>query len=391
MRKGTMVSSVIIPDVPLTIGNLLAKSDGDNFAPLAIILREALNKRRLLPDGDTFIARIMGCIHPTTGKPIDNQDVDHFDPIRLDNNYSRMIRKHFTAARITSAFGLTNLLVWMSTGQGYLTRDFCAHTDLWFTTPTDCIETFKNANAGPFKSFNVRIWGQTCTSFRTESKRFTMEEKFVPFFHEKVLEKWKNFLGARFDSNDPDDTSQVRDDLPSYATARGMLKDLCAILKLNGFKDGLTSMQFANNLVALDLCHPPTIDELAEWIQKHPEKGAFKGLVLLGFQIENRPSNWVKAALQCVLDHLTATLATEDKYILRFGTIFVEHVLCKIGRFDYLITQACKRTTLCKLGMQAGGATWTAGANLLDKTGEVLPIPVKGDQERMKASVEVWA
>lgn len=70
--------------------------DGDSFSQLAVIIREALNRCRSLPDGDPHIARIMQGLHPTTGLGTGDGDLDHFDPIRLDNVYSRMLKAHFT-------------------------------------------------------------------------------------------------------------------------------------------------------------------------------------------------------------------------------------------------------------------------------------------------------
>lgn len=39
-------------------------------------------------------------------------------------------------------------------------------------------------------------------------------------------------------------------------------------------------------------------------------------------------------AFKCVHDHLNLHLSERDKEILDFGPIFVEHLLCKISRWD---------------------------------------------------------
>jgi hypothetical protein len=99
------------------------------------------------------------------------------------------------------------------------------------------------------------------------------------------------------------------DPLPTFKKALNLIDGLCKELMLHGFKDGLTNLQFANNLATLGLCQEPTVDEMAAWIFEHQEKGAFKGLLALGFKIQGRPVHWTKAAFQCVYDHLCHTFS----------------------------------------------------------------------------------
>jgi hypothetical protein len=404
--RPTNTTSSELSELPLMLESLMKHPDGDSFSQLAVIIREALNRRRSLPDGDPHIARIMQGLHPTTGLGTEDGDLDHFDPIRLDNVYSRMLKAHFTLDRLLGVFGLTNLLIWMSTGQGFLTQEFCTRTLLWFTNQESCIQTFRDAlfGDGQTKFCNTRIWGTTCASFSVQTVKFTIEEKFSPFFSDAVLTAWKTFLGDLFESGKiPDD----QESLLSFTAALTLLEKLMAEMKLNGFKTGLTKLQFANNLVSLGLCRPPTVGEIAAWIHKNPEKGAFKGLVALGFNIEGRPEHWTKAAFQVVLDHLSSTLCLEDQDLLIFGTIFLEHILCKVSRFAYLIRSAQGRKkklqsaegeaitgglSLKQIGAQAADVctTWVQGANLADCTGKILPIPVKGDIATLQASVKLW-
>jgi hypothetical protein len=269
-----------ISDTPLTPDALLENQDGDTFSQLAVIIREALNRRQSLPDGDVHIARIMRGYHPTTGLGR-NKDLDHFDPIRLDNTYSRMLKRHFSTERLLSIWGLTNLFIWMSTGQGYLTQPFVNRVELWFTLLDSCTKTFRDAIADPqTKCCNTRVWGTTCASFAVQTQMFTVEEKFAPFFSDKVQKAWKKFLGALFESDDVTRTSSTGQ-LPTYTEALEMLTELSKEVKLNGFNTGLTRLQFANNLVILGLCQPPTVAEIAEWIHRNPTKGADKPAIAL--------------------------------------------------------------------------------------------------------------
>jgi hypothetical protein len=95
----------------------------------------------------------------------------------------------------------------------------------------------------------------------------------------------------------------------------------------------------------------------------------------------------------------------EDQELLMFGTIFLEHILCKVSRFAYLLRKTRRKhkkgpprgdedevLSLKRIGRQAAqGATWVSGANVNDPTGKVLPIPVGCDKARLQASVELWA
>jgi hypothetical protein len=381
---------------------LLPTADDDVFSQLGLIMREALNKRQSLPAGDIRISRLMQGLHPTTGLATGTKDLDHFDPVRLDNTYARMLKAHFTHNRLLGPFGLSNLFIWMSTGQGPVTADFVKFTDLWFEQLEPCVRVFRNAQAANdgIKFFNTRIWGTSCASFGVETQKFTMEEKFNPFFDQKVKDGWKEFLGVRYESRD---FMSHPDPLPTFKQALDLLDRLCEKLKLHGFKNGLTNLQFANNLASLGLCQEPTVDEMAGWIFKHQEKGAFKGLLALGFKIRGRPVHWTKAAFQCIYDHLSATLSPKDHDELRFGAIFVEHVLCKVSRFAYIMRKAGRSRkasshstvsplSLHQIALDAGRCSqWVGEVNPCDRSGKTMPIPVTGDRARLDASVQLWA
>lgn len=389
-RTAKSDTKTLLPFTPLTTDKLLPDSTANPFSPFMAIVHEGLLRRKyrgkpgIRPSiGDVRISRLMDCLHPTTGNGATDQDVDHFDPIRFDNQYARLLQQHFTYERITSPHGLSNLLVWMSTGQGFVTKDFIHGTLGWFSTSHECIALFRSALAaqkqGGYQCENKRIWGQPSAWFGAEGKKFTIEEKFDPLFTTEVLEAWTAFLGNRTDQS----RSQA---IPKYSAALKLLKDLGSKVKLRGFKDGLTNLQFANNLVALGLCHPPTIEELGHWIYKHPDKGAFKGLVLLGFEIQNRPMAWTQAALQCLHDHLQATLSPNDVKTLHFGTIFVEHVLCKVSRFNVLIIRGSKsKWTLRNVATDSAARAASPGAT------DTFPAPVAPPRTTLDHSVAQWA
>ncbi|KAG2336309.1 hypothetical protein BDR05DRAFT_840920, partial [Suillus weaverae] len=103
--------------------------------------------------------------------------------------------------------------------------------------------------------------------------------------------------------------------------------------QLPGFIHGLSALQFLNNAVISGLVKEPTPDATATFIDKHRAMGSFQGLMLLGYDIDGRGSNWTRAAFLHFYHHLGASLASEDKNVLQFSTIFAEHLLCKVKRY----------------------------------------------------------
>ncbi|KAJ7627901.1 hypothetical protein B0H17DRAFT_861885, partial [Mycena rosella] len=98
--------------------------------------------------------------------------------------------------------------------------------------------------------------------------------------------------------------------------------------------DGLTALQLANNLVFLGICEPPEPEAMAAWVSEKGDLGAFKGLRHLGFNLQQSDPTATRTAFLCVYNHLAEHLSAEDKDVLGFGVIFVEHALCKIQRWS---------------------------------------------------------
>ncbi|KAJ7774172.1 hypothetical protein DFH07DRAFT_732991 [Mycena maculata] len=105
---------------------------------------------------------------------------------------------------------------------------------------------------------------------------------------------------------------------------------------LRGFATGLAPFQFANNLTLAGIATPPPSPEtMAQWIYLNKDKGAFVGLQVLGFELpRNASAAAVRAAFFCFYYWLDHHLSQKDKDWLRFGTIFTEQLLCKVGRWE---------------------------------------------------------
>ena len=144
----------------------------------------------------------------------------------------------------------------------------------------------------------------------------------------------------------------------------------------------------------------PTVQEMADFLvnaakgkgKGKESKGGIKGLELLRFKISDRhdPGLWIRAAFTSFYDHLDAHLTAADKAELHFGAMFVEHLLCKISRYQsiFLKDPLAGTVTLVSLGeiaQQKQGSGWVSGANALDCT--KFPIPLNVNRDELKASI----
>ncbi|KAJ7223486.1 hypothetical protein GGX14DRAFT_339847, partial [Mycena pura] len=114
---------------------------------------------------------------------------------------------------------------------------------------------------------------------------------------------------------------------PTYTRALELIDGL----NISGFgKKSITRMQFANFLAIEGLCQQPTIEEMGSIVWQN-RKGALQGLILLGFDVY--PKSQVIRAFKCVHDFIGDNLSDSDLRQLGYGTIFLEHLLCKITRW----------------------------------------------------------
>jgi hypothetical protein len=107
---------------------------------LAVLLREVLNKSRQLPAVFQEIRDILNGVEP--GEKGFEVDDDYMNPIWELNAGTSLMRIKFNGKPLTSAIGLSNILVWMGTGQGYGTRSFINKGDMWFLNLDACIDQF---------------------------------------------------------------------------------------------------------------------------------------------------------------------------------------------------------------------------------------------------------
>jgi len=371
----------------------------------AIIIREALNRHRDLPFGDEYTQRILNGLHPVTSSAT-KHNPDHTNPIRELMHGAILLKEHLPAFKMTTREGISNLLSWLGTGQGYVTRNFLqtlTRSHFFTSSLQEMIETFQvaiNTNASLIASYihhrgkpqeipgfifcdDQCIWGQpnhylSVSPTRRKgnrdghSEKFTLQEKFEPYWSDSVQDAWAKLLGNML-NQDPATYAGKR---PKWSMASPFLEEINVLT----FRSGLTRLQLANYLVTLEIMDPPEPDEVARWIFKNQSLGAFAGLGKMGFFLPRDDIDATRAAFAYVFHHLNQNLTEEDKEILCFGPIFIEHLLCKIGRwmtrFGEYPAVANKFKELISEALEENSA-WVPGANL--HSPKAFPFPLKPD------------
>ncbi|KAF5314358.1 hypothetical protein D9619_011737 [Psilocybe cf. subviscida] len=365
-RTGRQFASSNWTIVPVAKNALLSQVLPTPFiAPLALILREALNKKRNLGPANETMSRILNGSHPNQSSTRVFPP-NHTDPIRQFSEYATLFRKHLPGQWLTSRSGISSLLSWMGTGQGSGTKEFLSRivrpNGFYSSTVNELLEAFQpiisnNRNlsfqlgsstdgtkmhliTGYIPCFDERIWGQPnnlfniCpvirskgnTSFPLGQKpRLTIVEKFAPYWSSSTQDKWVKFLGPMVDQ-DPDVWVGEK---PTWFA----VMDFLQALEIPLFGRGLTVLQTANNLVYANIATMPTPAEVSGWIVKHKSLGAHRGLQILGFSYLSSYAG-VKFAFTALYDHLDHFLSNSDKEILGFDPLFLEHVLCKVARWS---------------------------------------------------------
>ncbi|KAJ7103978.1 hypothetical protein B0H15DRAFT_766670 [Mycena belliarum] len=322
-----------------------------------------------------------------------------------------LLREKIPKRRVTEPLGLSNLLAWQLTGQGNGTRKFLdQQPTMFFESYQECLRVFDDAHrsnlelreqyqrshpnasdetveaavkkqAGYIPTHNSNAYGEAANSLGItpsrgrELPKYTLEEKFLPFFEPHVQDRWIEFLGE-LAGRDPD----------SYTGKRPSWKEGLDFIQEFGFyglkSDGLTTLQLANNLVLLGVCDPPEPETMAAWIAEKGDLGAFKGLRHLGFNLQQSDPLATRAAFLCVYDHLAEHLSAEDKAALGFGVIFVEHALCKIQRWSYRYDSVMRQSTFEDLANDL-----LCGPPWVPKHNECLPIPIYVSTEQIETAI----
>ena len=354
------------------------------------------------------IGHILNGIHPRVDNVV--LDRDYSNPIRADNQSTQLLKAKLSG-KLSSELGLSNLMVWMGTGQGDRTRHFIEQGDMFFDNLDDCVTRFQVANDSNFDlssnvsgrnhdhetsfhsikkhpsylHFDNQIFYGTANphlSVMLTTKRMLMSsesetgcafirDKFAPYFCEKIRSEWCGFLGKLLNWDLAD--RPLEDDLHSWTETLDFIHGL----KVVGFQSGLTPFQTTNMIALCGLCKLPTEIEMARWVAGHANKGAVAGLSQLKFQADSYSRT--QAAFLAFHSFLNINLTSDDKAILRFSPIFTEHLLCKTNRWDRLL-EAYAELSLAKLGAKAQEEKWLPGRNLNDSNAFPFPCIFKRNE-----------
>ena len=332
---------------------------------------------------------------------------DHTDPICQFSEGAKLLYKHLPGVKLTSSVGLSNLLSWMGTGQGYMTKAFLQQVEGFggfysadaqtmishFERVTssnitkmaafnqDSSPTSKTKPPGYIATHDTCVWGQASNHLSLKptyqdkghkGHQYTVNEKFSQYFTDEVQQQWVEMLGDM----------QGRDPQTYEGTCRTWRDYKAKIqeLQIPGFNDGLTVFQLANNLVFLGIATMPDCADISAFIDKNRGKGAFRGLQTLGFSMPHAAA--VHAAFMCIHNHLEKFLSQSDQGILGFSPIFTEHVLCKVVRW----ANALKGNyDLYTLGQEAENQAISGDAGEND---HCFPFPLKITSQAVIEAIE---
>ncbi|KAJ7459115.1 hypothetical protein B0H11DRAFT_1737507 [Mycena galericulata] len=305
------------------------------------------------------------------------------DPIRADLRGLKWLHKVLPPRLWTTATGFSSLLAFMGTGQGTMTTDFLQLLDrkddkMHFASLKACVDEFRSVEArntalgasATIKYDNPTIYGQANTWYtihpsirvaRNVYINLSLEQKFEPYFSEELQRSWQAFLGLLADQ-DPassDAPQKSWEDVVQWIVHSGV----------NGFGSGLGALQFANNAVLAGIATSPSPAAMAQWIFANKSYGAFAGLRVLRFKLHQKASPAaVRAAFLCFYTWLDHHLTAEDKKLLRFDAIFVEQLLCKVGRWKSRMKEMAKKDLDLDAAELLDNEVWKQGANLEDHT-----------------------
>lgn len=402
VRKGKNLAK---SSVAVTV-NALIKPNGLSIAPLGMILREALNELRGFKPGNPHLFNVLRGRHATQGRQ--QYDRDQTDPVRHNNNGTRRLLQKIPGTELTKPRGLSCLFSWMSTGQGTdRTLSFMNQRTLFvFSDLEECITVFDDiltSNAGIIADSgftgrrfdkldgyvsldNPNIYGSAANSLKllptrgrkASKKKYTLAEKFGPFFTDDLVQKWKSFLGDML-GQDPKQFTGIK-----HTWLEGL--EFVVGCKLDGFKNGLTLLQTVNNMAFQSVLTMPTHDGITTWIGANPNLGAYRGLSELGFTLVHE--GFMRVAIKIVYDHMDRYLTADDKQLLGFGYIFVEQVLCKVVRWDYRLKQggAGSLEEIADSAL-AKAKDWVVGENATE--GSKFPFPLTIDDDMISEAIQV--
>jgi hypothetical protein len=430
-KKKCVPRSPLKPALPINkLEDILTDSKAPHFGALALICREALSVDRGKGIQDLHLNRVL--LGQTKPKYQRTHTLSQTYPFRHTSPYAILFAKHLPARQLTGRLGLANALVFMVSSQCEDTVKFLNSVTFWSDSLEECIDTFdqiikknshfytdlhynpivlptssktKTSKAGNtkkktgFRALDRReqaalgyihfdsptIWGQPSSQLSLFSEiphRDPLVNRFTELFSDDFQTRWTNFLGPLFNQ----DPAAFTGNIPTWNDMHQFICKLTVAGLGSTTQSSLTAFQLTNNLTLARLCTPPLVEDVTAWIWKMKKAGAYRGLQELGFDVTSLHRTHI--SFKCVFKHFDDNLSQHDRSSMGFdigcGVIFVEHILCKVVRWDKRLVFNCGQgASLVELGDVAAEAkvTWTKGANYDDAS--LFPIPLKMSQDHL--------
>lgn len=413
MAEGRVVHSKLLPNGGIP-----------HFGVLGLILRESLNKARGWKTVHEKLARSLEGLRPYDGRSVAGFDnPDHWNPIRHKTFTAELVEIKLPGHRLTGRAGISNLLTFMGTGQGYKTSAFLHLSDaknagdadgFFSSTVEECLKLFEQAvqlntefmeqkgdltaeevwqyageekygsQEGFIQISDQKVWGEpnqllTARPLKRNGlngyMKLSRRQKLETYWTKDVQDKWVEFLGPLYGK----DPIEYSGNCPSFSSTLEFIQRL----DLDGFRTGLTSFQTTVNICFKGICLTPSIDELADFIGLNSGLGAYNGLVDMGFSLSNRSE--IKCALQIVCSHLERFLSVPEKEMMGFVAhpwIVIEHDCCKTARYSNRVDSM---TAWAKEAEEDGN--WVE--DRVDSTS--FPIPLVGCLEDVERIIGLYS
>lgn len=125
LKSGPIVWQVAKSHPRTTSDLLLTSSDNQlHLGTIGVILQEALNRKRSLPIADEKLGRLLHNEPIAQSGIAGNKNPNQMDPLHCHSQYAQFVSKYLPSSFLTRKTGLSSMLSFMGTGQGWETRKF---------------------------------------------------------------------------------------------------------------------------------------------------------------------------------------------------------------------------------------------------------------------------
>lgn len=367
----------LLPNLDRADDLMLRSEDGVDVSILVLMVREALNAHRQLPEVLWEGRQILEGKNPvSTGSKGTNRQSDHFQPARRLWKSTKLLEKVIPMEDLVSPLGLTHMLNFFAYGHGEKTETFDEMAPTVCTSAEQLIQKYEMAIQSLIICFNTRVWGQP-------SKVFKFDESGPARLaaHYSIPPLYTALMGEANVNKHP--SQWKRSTALTWREGYTFVK----ALRLPAFMSGLTVFHLANHLALRGIIEPATLDDIVSFlVDEGADKGALKHLFQCGFIVSNGANGRkgkasykaVSQAISLIYEHFNEHLLEDEKADLGFNYDFVENMLCKGSRWVRAgrSVHGSDGTAPTKHGMQVG--IWDMARGISDR------IPLRIPQTKLE-------